>query len=41
MAQILPVTDVLPFVCFAALRSLALALEDEVEIVAGQPVIFV
>ncbi len=38
MAEILPVTDVLPFVCLAVLRSLALALEDEIEIVAAESV---
>ena len=38
MAEILPITDVLPLVCLAVVRSLALALEDEVEVVADQSV---
>ncbi len=41
MAQILPVTDVLPLARFAALRSLALALEDEVMLVADESVVLV
>ena len=38
MAEILPIANVLPFVCLASVRSLALALEDEVMFVADKSV---
>jgi len=38
LAEILPITNVLPFVGLASVRSLALALEDEVVVVADQSV---
>ncbi len=41
MAEILPITDVLPLVGLAALRPLASALEDEVVVVASELIVLV
>ncbi len=41
MAEILPIADVLPFGRLAALRSLALALQDVVVVVAEQLIVLV